>query len=91
LGWIACLAPWIGVTRCAFIYHYFPCTPFLALALGRLGADLEKRRPDSRWTPALAAGCLLLFALFYPVLSGMIAPAWYENGLLRWFGGLWPF
>jgi predicted membrane-bound dolichyl-phosphate-mannose-protein mannosyltransferase len=91
LGWIACLAPWIGVTRCAFIYHYFPCTPFLALALGRLGADLENRRPDSRWTLALAGGCLLLFALFYPVLSGMIAPAWYENGLLRWFGGLWPF
>ena len=91
LGWLCCLAPWIGVTRCAFIYHYFPCTPFLALSLGRLGADLEKRRPGSKWTLILALGCLALFAVFYPVLSGMIAPDWYEDGLLRWFGGLWPF
>lgn len=91
LGWLACLVPWIGVPRCAFIYHYFPCTPFLALSLGRLGADLEKRRPRERWSLALALGCLLLFALFYPVLSGMAAPGWYEDGLLRWFGGMWPF
>ena len=91
LGWLACLAPWIGVTRCAFIYHYFPCTPFLALALGRLGADLETRRPGNRWSLALALGCLVLFAVFYPVLSGLIAPDWYEDGILRWFGGMWPF
>ena len=91
LGWLACLAPWIGVTRCAFIYHYFPCTPFLALSLGRLGADLEKRRPGNKWSLSLALGCLLLFAVFYPVLSGLMAPDWYEDGLLRWFGGMWPF
>ncbi len=91
LGWVACLAPWIGVTRCAFIYHYFPCTPFLALTLGRLGADLETRRPGNRWIYALTFGCLLLFVLFYPVLSGAAAPNWYEHGLLKWFGGMWPF
>ena len=91
LGWICCLAPWIAVTRCAFIYHYFPCTPFLALSLGRLGADLEKKNPRSMWAPVLALGCIVLFALFYPVLSGLPAPMWYENGLLRWFGGSWPF
>ena len=92
LGWLACLVPWVGVTRCAFAYHYFPCTPFLALALGRLGADLEKRKAGgNRWPVALALGCILLFAVFYPVLSGLPAPGWYEDGLLRWFGGSWPF
>ena len=91
LGWLACLVPWVGVTRCAFAYHYFPCTPFLALSLGRLGADLEKRKPGSVWPYALAMGCMVLFAVFYPVLSGIPAPGWYEDGLLRWFGGLWPF
>ena len=55
------------------------------------GADLEKRRPGNRWTLALALGCLALFAVFYPVLSGLPAPGWYEDGVLRWFGGMWPF
>ena len=32
-GYLSCLLPWVTVERCAFIYHYFPATVFLALVL----------------------------------------------------------
>lgn len=34
IGYFSELVPWMGISRCAFIYHYFPSTVFLALALG---------------------------------------------------------
>ncbi len=96
IGYLSCLLPWLRVTRCAFIYHYFPCTPFLALALGRQCSELCRKarlRPKARafdpWVPGLAAGCILLFAVFYTVLTGVAAPARFQHNLLGWFH--WPF
>jgi len=92
-GYLSCLVPWITVQRCAFIYHYFPATVFLALALGRCLRDCQRRsltRRD-RTGPALAIGSTALFALFYPALSGLTYSAAYGDSLLRWFGGYWPF
>ena len=92
-GYLSCLLPWVTVQRCAFIYHYFPATVFLALALGRCLRDCQRRsltRRD-RTGPVLAACCALLFILFYPPLSGMTYSGAYGNALLRWFGGYWPF
>ena len=92
-GYLSCLLPWVTVERCAFIYHYFPATVFLALALGRCLRDCQRRsltRRD-RTGPILTAGCGVLFALFYPALSGLTYTTAYGNALLRWFGGVWPF
>jgi len=92
-GYLSCLVPWVTVQRCAFIYHYFPATVFLALALGRCLRDCQRRsltRKD-RTGPVLAAGSTALFALFYPALSGLTYSSAYGDSLLRWFGGYWPF
>ena len=94
LGWLSCLVPWIIVPRCAFVYHYFPCTLFLALAIGMLGAELleDDRVRGRRWFAVLTVGSLLLFVIFYPTLSGMRVPGWYYGSkITRWFAGMWPF
>ena len=92
-GYLSCLLPWVMVERCAFIYHYFPATVFLALALGRCLRDCQRRSLTRRdYTgPILASGCALLFALFYPALSGLTYTTAYGNAVLRWFLGYWPF
>lgn len=93
VGYLSALLPWVFVTRCAFIYHYFPSTVFLALALGRMCSDLcQKSKTGWDWSvPALAGACAALFAVFYPALSGLPVPAAYGSTLLRWFAGSWPF
>ena len=92
-GYLSTLLPWVAVERCAFIYHYFPCTLFLALAVGRCLRDSARRSLSRRdWTgPVLAAGCVVLFAVFYPALSGGVYTTAYSDAVLRWFGGMWPY
>jgi hypothetical protein len=52
----------------------------------------EKRKSKiSLSAPVFAAAVLILFAVFYPVLTGMRVNAWYPETLLRWFDGMWPF
>lgn len=92
LGYLANLLPWVLVSRLTFAYHYFPCTVFLALALGYIFADLQKR--DDRWpisVGSFTAGCVGLFVLFYPVLSGLRVSMDYTTYLLKWFADTWPF
>lgn len=92
-GYLSTLLPWVLVERCAFIYHYFPSTVFLALAVGRLCRDQERRSRGKglQLAPFLAIGSAVLFVVFYPALSGMTYPTAYGELLLRWFGGAWPF
>ena len=92
-GYLSTLLPWVTVERCAFAYHYFPCTLFLALALGRCLRDCSRRRLTGRdrTAPVLALACALLFAVFYPALSGLKYSAGYGRTFLNWFGGSWPF
>lgn len=91
-GYLSTLLPWVGVERCAFIYHYFPCTVFLALALAKmLKGKLRAGARHRRTAPLLAAGCAVLFAVFYPALSGIEYTGAYGHALLRWFAGSWPF
>ena len=33
VGYGACYVPWMLVSRLTFLYHYFPCVPFLAMAV----------------------------------------------------------
>ena len=92
-GYLSTLLPWVTVTRCAFIYHYFPCTIVLALALGRLLGDYERQNGKHALPLAkcLAYGCAILFVIFFPAISGAEYPVWYGKALLSWFNGMWPY
>ena len=88
LGYLAQLLPWILVPRLTFAYHYFPCTVFLALSLGRC-FDLTARNEERG--RLIVSGFVLLslavFLLFYPNLAGLPV----SRGILRSWLPTWPF
>ncbi|MGG1552062.1 phospholipid carrier-dependent glycosyltransferase [Paenibacillus ferrarius] len=83
--------PWILVPRLTFIYHYFAMVPFLVLILTFYFKQFLEEGPPKRrqWVLGYLGGVLLLFFLFYPILSGMMIPAKYSF-FLRWLPG-WNF
>lgn len=88
LGFAAQLLPWVFITRLTFIYHYFPSTIFLILALSHVLNTLWERGGKAAavgYTSAAGA----LFAAFYPCLSGLTVPVAYVTGFLRWFPEHW--
>ncbi|NLW65647.1 MAG: phospholipid carrier-dependent glycosyltransferase [Clostridiales bacterium] len=90
IGYLASLVPWMFISRITFEYHYFPCLIFLVLALCHVFNSFRLR--DRHWKPKVygaAGACILLFVLFYPVLSGIPAPRWYTD-LLAWIPDAWP-
>ncbi len=91
LGYLAQLVPWMFITRITFEYHYFPCLIFLVLAISHVFNSIRLR--DRAWkfkVYGATAACLLLFVLFYPVLTGLPVPREYSD-LLAWIPGAWPF
>ncbi len=90
-GYASLLLPWVGITRVTFIYHYFPCTPFLVLATAVAMKHLaEYRRADMKWMYGYGVLTVLLFVVFYPVISGSPAAKWYVANVLTWFDS-WTF
>jgi len=85
--------PWILVPRLTFIYHYFAMVPFLVLMLAYYIREFMQEKPEALGRRNLIYGYMgavvLLFILFYPILSGMMVPAAYTF-LLRWLPG-WNF
>ena len=92
IAYLAQLLPWALVSRTTYIYHYFPSVPFLALFLTYAVRDLSRRvKTFGRWIPVGAAAVtVVLFIMFYPVISGATVPAWYVNTFLRWLPS-WQF
>lgn len=87
VGICANLLPWVLVTRCTFIYHFFATVPFLILGGVYLLRSYEERRPELCWVKwALMAACVVLFLLLYPGLSGLQIPIWYAK-ILRFLPG----
>lgn len=82
--------PWVLVSRCTFIYHYFASVPFILLMTVLLLKKKEDCNP--RWGKVIwiwMSVALLLFALFYPVISGMPCSKAYVQ-LLEWLPS-WTF
>lgn len=87
VAYLAQYLPWVFVKRITFIYHYFPSVPFVALMLGYAMYRLWKRKPGAKAFILFYTGAgVFLFAMFYPVLSGLAIPTWYADTFLRWFG-----
>lgn len=109
ISYLAQLVSWIPVTRITFIYHYFPCVPFIVLMIGYSilnmynnshvvlsGIKLYNPKTGKRNLEAIflnvktyaivyAIIAVVLFALFYPVLSGQPIDPEYVKSHLRWF------
>lgn len=86
VGYLSQYAPWFLVTRVVFIYHYFPSVPFVTMMLGYSFYNLVQWRP--KWKKAVYVYVALavgLFALFYPVLSGLAIHPDYAEKWLKWF------
>ncbi len=85
VGFFSLYAPWILVTRTAFIYHFFPCVVFVVLLL--MFFLRERKGVAWRRVEWVYLGLVLvLFLAFYPVLTGMAVPSWYAS-FLRWIPG----
>ncbi|HSD39209.1 MAG TPA: phospholipid carrier-dependent glycosyltransferase [Rhodocyclaceae bacterium] len=61
-GYAVCLVPWIGITRCSFIYHYMPSLSFAFLACAVAVDGMISRRDG--WRYVGIAGLLLIVAAF---------------------------
>lgn len=87
IAYLAQLLPWMLVSRVVFIYHYFNSVPFLVLAIVYAITRYYEKNPKRcvAVTSTYLAGCVALFALFYPVLSGLPAGVDYVRDTLIWF------
>lgn len=78
--------PWILIPRLTFIYHYFASVPFVIFCL----VYSSRRMYEHTWwgkavVPVLVVLTVVLFVMFYPVLSGMMVDREYVSRYLRWF------
>ncbi|SEB96103.1 glycosyltransferase family 39 protein [Paenibacillus sp. GP183] len=79
--------PWVLVPRLTFIYHYFAMVPFMILILTWYLKEFIEQRPQHKsWVYVYLGGVLLMFVIFYPLLSGMVIPKTYSFWL-RWLPG----
>lgn len=91
LGYLTQLVPWMFISRITFEYHYFPSTVFLVLAMGYIFRLMELNgRRGRAYAWGFALGCLGLFVLFYPALSGAPVDNAMATRLLGWLPS-WPF
>lgn len=88
VGVAANFLPWVLVTRCTFIYHFFATVPFIVFCGVFLLQDYEKRKPSAKWVKwAWMAAAVVLFLLLYPGLSGFEIPVGYAQFLKHLPGG----
>ena len=91
VGYLCQLLPWVVISRTTFAYHYFGCSLFLVIALSFIFDELiTRRQKNDRWVYAFTSLELGLFALFYPVLSGVEATSAYCMAFLKWLPS-WPW
>lgn len=84
--------PYAFVARISFIYYFYSVEPFLILSICyaiNKGFALKSERIEFTIYIYIAI-VVLLFILFYPVLSGVTFPRSYTTNILLWFGS-WNF
>jgi predicted membrane-bound dolichyl-phosphate-mannose-protein mannosyltransferase len=77
--------PWVLVSRAAFLYHYLPVVPFLAVALAWvLGREQPSRRRTYE-TAVVVAAAAAVFAVTLPELDGWYTSPGFHESLHGWF------
>ena len=86
IGYLAQYLPWMLVNRCTFIYHYFPCVPFVVLMITYgLYQFTRHSKTSSKWIVfgGYAILAFVAFLIYYPVLSGEPVDREYAQQALR--------
>jgi 4-amino-4-deoxy-L-arabinose transferase-like glycosyltransferase len=86
VAYLTVLLPWVPVDRLTFAYHYFPASMFLVLALCYIFKKFVDNDPElaKKRIAGFTVVAALLFAMFYPILSGIEIPRWYAQNFLNW-------
>lgn len=72
--------PYIFISRATFIYHFYVSVPFLCFAAAYVINQHWKTMGGKIFTVAFFASVVVLFVIFYPVISGAPADAsWIEK------------
>jgi hypothetical protein len=88
IAFAAQYVPWMLVSRTTFIYHYFPSVPFVVLMVTYFFRHVPAK--NTRWACAYGVLVVALFALFYPILSGLPISADFVRVFLQWLP-MWEF
>ncbi len=86
IAYLAQLLPWVPVPRTTYIYHYFPCLPFMVLMIARMFRDIVRQTGKRGFLTAAVylTAVVVLFITFYPVLTGLGINIDYVNTFLKW-------
>ncbi len=72
VGVVANYLPWVLVTRCVFLYHFFATVPFILLSTVYLFFLLEQEDRKIHWIKWAWLGlAVVYFILLYPAISGL--------------------
>lgn len=84
VAYLSGIIPWTFVERTTFIYHYFPCVPFLVLMMC-YGANSLARydKKAKKYFILFTVLSVILFIVFYPAISGFYVPESYLE-FLKW-------
>ncbi len=89
IGFFAQLLPWTLVLRTTYIYHFFTCVPFVVMAIAfsikTIYDNSQNKKAVLYGAVAYTAVAVVLFMLFYPVISGSPVSADFVDKYLRWY------
>ena len=85
ISYLAQLLPWVLVERTTFIYHYFPCVPFLVLMIAHFVQRMYQEHKGAKvFYIVFAVVTVILFIMFYPAISGFPVSEDYVRKFLLW-------
>ena len=81
--------PYSFIGRSMFMYHFFPTLPFVMLAIVSFVKWITKKIGNNSFYIFYIAIVILIFAIFYPVISGMVTTSDYVESV-KWLS-TWIF
>ncbi len=80
-GFLSMYLPWAFVPHTS-IYHFFPCVPFVCIAIAYIFEKLVKEKGFPKKLVEVYIGLVIaLYFVYYPVITGHIVPQWYTDVL----------